>query len=63
VAFSPDDKSLASASDDGVVRVWVVASNNLLARACASVARNLTLSEWQQYLGNQPYRRTCPSFP
>ena len=63
VAFSPDAKSLASTSDDGTVRVWVVASDNLLAQACASVVRNLTLAEWQQYLGNEPYRKTCPALP
>ena len=63
VAFTPDGKSLTSASDDGRVRVWVVASDNLLAEACASVARNMTLSEWRQYLGDQPYRRTCPALP
>jgi WD40 repeat protein len=63
VAFSPDRKLLASASDDGTVRVWDVAAGNLLEQACASVARNLTLTEWHQYLGNQPYHKTCPALP
>jgi hypothetical protein len=40
-----------------------VASDNLLAQACASVTRNLTLAEWQQYLGNEAYRKTCPALP
>jgi len=63
VVWSPDGQELISSSDDGTVRVWVIASDNLLAQACASVARNLTMAEWQQYLGNQPYRRTCPALP
>jgi WD40 repeat protein/ABC-type cobalamin/Fe3+-siderophores transport system ATPase subunit len=28
--------------------------------ACRIAGRNLTLSEWQQYLSNRPYHPTCP---
>ncbi len=28
--------------------------------ACAAAGRNLTRSEWHQYLNGQTYRKTCP---
>jgi WD40 repeat protein len=28
---------------------------------CARLTRNLTRSEWTQYIGNEPYRATCPN--
>jgi WD40 repeat protein len=28
---------------------------------CSRLGRNLTLEEWNQYLGNQPFRKTCPN--
>jgi WD40 repeat protein/energy-coupling factor transporter ATP-binding protein EcfA2 len=30
-------------------------------RACSRLGRNLTIQEWNQYLGNQPFRKTCPN--
>jgi hypothetical protein len=27
------------------------------------VERNLSRNEWRQYLGDEPYRLTCPSIP
>ncbi len=29
----------------------------------ASRSRNLTQEEWRQYLGDEPYRKTCPNLP
>ncbi|MGF1537411.1 MAG: hypothetical protein ACFB4J_13150 [Elainellaceae cyanobacterium] len=37
--------------------------NDLIAEACRRLTRNLTLQEWRQYLGDEPYQATCPSLP
>ncbi|HEX4707676.1 MAG TPA: WD40 repeat domain-containing protein, partial [Candidatus Udaeobacter sp.] len=61
--FSPDGKSLATAGDDGVVQLSRWRPQDLLDEACARLTRNLTPDEWHQYLGDQPYRKTCPALP
>jgi hypothetical protein len=35
----------------------------LIADACSRLPRNLTRLEWRQYLGDEPYRSTCPNLP
>ena len=59
---------MAAGSIDGTVSLW----NSILFRfdfqavqnrLCGLVGRNLTQSEWNQFLPGQPYQRTCPQWP
>ena len=63
VGFSPDGKTLASGSIDSNLIIWDVDIESWEKRACAIVHRNLTCAEWRQYLGNEPYRASCPELP
>jgi WD40 repeat protein len=60
--FGPDGR-LASASDEGTLRLWLVRPADVTAEACARLTRNLTQQEWLRYLGDEPYRRTSPELP
>jgi WD40 repeat protein len=64
IAISPDSRFFATCGDDGwntrLVEVTEIWSADPVAKACSQVSRNLTREEWRQYMGNEPYRDTCP---
>lgn len=62
VEFNPAENILASNSD-GTVILWDVSLESWKALACKKAGRNFTQTEWQKYLGNEPYRATCPNLP
>jgi WD40 repeat protein len=50
VTFSPDGSKLASAGPEGLVRVWALDLDDLIAIARRRVTRELTAAECRQYL-------------
>jgi WD40 repeat protein len=63
LAFSPDGKTLASGSVEGQVVLWAASPDEWLEKACAMANRNLSLEEWHNFYGSEPYRTTCPALP
>lgn len=58
--FHPDGKSLITASADGLLRFYETKSDNMADQLCDYVSRNLSDTEWRQYVGEDiDYVHTC----
>jgi hypothetical protein len=54
---------LASASADQTIRLWITQLDTLVELGCQTVRRNLSQAEWDRYLPDEPYHRTCANLP
>lgn len=61
ITFSPDGKYLATANADGTTTIRLWQPDDLISEACNRLVRNLTVEEWKQFFGDEPYRQTCPN--
>jgi hypothetical protein len=61
--FSPDGNELLSVSSMSDANVWDLNFSSLADRSRARANRNLTRAEWRDYMGGEPYRKTCPDLP
>jgi len=61
--FSPDGRTLGTVGANGAVRLWDLGFQEWQAVGCRLVRRNLSLTEWQQFLPGKEYQRTCEEFP
>lgn len=63
VAFSPDGKSLAAGDASNNIYVWNLDLADWETQACSIANRNLTQDEWQRFVGDAPYEKTCANLP
>jgi len=65
IAISPDSRFFATSGDENwerrVVEVTKIWPEDPIGHTCSQVSRNLTATEWQDNLGAEPYRLTCPN--
>jgi WD40 repeat protein/O-acetyl-ADP-ribose deacetylase (regulator of RNase III) len=74
--WNPEGARIATVSDDGTVLIWNVSGvteqavhldkldhEGLLEAACQRIVRNMSQEEWRVYMGDEPYRETCPDRP
>jgi WD40 repeat protein/serine/threonine protein kinase len=59
VAFSNDSQTLVSAAFDGTILLWDIDPDHWRTMVCRIANRDLSLSEWQRFFGDEPQRPTC----
>ena len=63
-SFTPDGHYLAATGPTGQYTLYDVDPHSWQHSVCLAAGRNLTNSEWDEYVGpDEPYRRTCPNWP
>jgi hypothetical protein len=60
--FSPDGRYVVTC-DNSAVLIWLWRPNDLIVEACSRLRWNLTPQEWQRYIGDEPYHKTCANLP
>ncbi|MFA1538240.1 nSTAND1 domain-containing NTPase [Actinomadura monticuli] len=61
IAFGRAGTVVATVAGDGTARLWDARTPaDPVAAACANAGRPLTRDEWENYVPQEDYRRTCP---
>src|SRR5690606_8452294 len=60
---STDGQYVASAARGEVITLWLWRLEDVISEACNRLSRNLTVEEWKQFFGGEPYRKTCARLP
>ncbi|MGI8961136.1 MAG: WD40 repeat domain-containing protein [Bryobacteraceae bacterium] len=61
--FSADGKSLIVTENVSRIVTHPLDPDDLIARSCSLLTRNLTTKEWTTYIGVEPYEKVCPALP
>ncbi len=60
--FDPTGTKVMTGSRDKFIRTWPVEASVLADRVCSSLTRNMSIDEWNEFVGVEiPYRKTCPN--
>jgi WD40 repeat protein len=60
LSFNATGTRLSAYAHGDELFFWRLDTATWLEAACRIANRNLTLEEWKTYMGDQPYRETCP---
>jgi WD40 repeat protein len=61
VSFDPHDyRRIATASLDGVAKIWTWQLEDIQAKVCRHIVNSLTEEEWKRYMGGERKRVICP---
>ncbi|MCB0497320.1 MAG: hypothetical protein KDC79_14360 [Cyclobacteriaceae bacterium] len=62
IAFSNKDEYLVVGTNNGKIKKWPVHAKQMADEICKHIKRNMTLDEWERFVGNNiEYRNTCVS--
>lgn len=62
VAFSENDDYLVVGTKKGKIKKWPINANVMADEMCKNIKRNMTMDEWDRYVGNNiGFRNTCIS--
>ena len=57
------DSTVDLVDDNGTMFSWQISAGSMAKQACSVAGRNLTRSEWSEFLGSRTYGATCPQYP
>ncbi len=63
LSFSYDGRYLAVGARDNLVILWDIDRESWKRHACMIANRNMTKDEWNHFMDDEPYVKTCPSCP